>query len=141
MKIDVRGRHIEVSDALYTQAERRLRFALGRFGSRVLQATVLVSDANGPRGGIDKHCRITVTLSSARQVMVEVMDADLSSAVDRAAGRSGRAVARELERQHDYASRKPATSRISAALFFRRQERTRYPQPITSFGSQDLAAL
>ena len=40
MKIDIRGHRIEVTEALRTHIERRLQFALGRFGARVTAVTV-----------------------------------------------------------------------------------------------------
>jgi hypothetical protein len=41
-------------DFLPDHIERRLRFALARFGSRVERVIVFLHDRNGPRGGIDK---------------------------------------------------------------------------------------
>ena len=58
-----------------------------------------LGDLNGPRGGLDKQCRVTVTLSPSGRVMVEATDANLHSAIDRAADRLERSVTRELERR------------------------------------------
>ena len=98
MKIDIRGHRMELTDALRAHIERRLRFALGRFGARITAVTVTVEDLNGPRGGVDKQCRITVALASAGHLRVEVSDTEVTPAVDQAAARIGRTVAREFER-------------------------------------------
>jgi hypothetical protein len=53
---------------------------------------------NGPRGGIDKRCRVTVQLHGpSRTVVIDDIDADAAIAVDRAADRTARRVARAIE--------------------------------------------
>ena len=99
MKFGIRGRHIELTAALLAHVESRLRFAWSRFGQRIRHATVRLTDLNGRRGGVDKQCKVTVTLSPSVKVMVEATDADLHSAIDRAADRVERSVTRELERR------------------------------------------
>ena len=51
--------------------ERRLDFALGRFGGRISQVTVGLEDLNGPRGGADKRCRLAVRLVPSGKVTIE----------------------------------------------------------------------
>jgi hypothetical protein len=78
---------------------RRLEFALGRFGARVERVSARVADVNGPRGGIDKSCVITLHLQrSARPIVIEDVDVDPMVVIDRAADRAGRAVARAVAR-------------------------------------------
>ena len=123
MRTDIRGYHLTIADALRTHIERRLHFALSRFGARILHVTVQLADVNGPRGGIDKQCRIVVALVGAGHVHVEVLDSEWLSAIDRAADRIQRSVAREFERQYDVALPQVRPARIPAATFFRRQSR------------------
>lgn len=99
MRIGIRRRHVELTAALLDHVERRLRFALCRFGQKIRLAAVQLADLNGPHGGVDKQCKVTVTLSPSGKVMVEATDADLHSAIDRAADRVERSVTRELERR------------------------------------------
>ncbi len=49
---------IELAPDLREHTDRRLSFALSRFGSQVLKTTVYLTDNNGPKGGIDKNCLI-----------------------------------------------------------------------------------
>lgn len=60
---------------------------------------VRFSDTNGHRGGVDKRCQIDVGLRPSGSVRSEDTDADLGVAVNRAADRVARAVARVLERE------------------------------------------
>ena len=124
MKIDIRGHHVELTEALRAHVERRLRFALGRFGARITAATVTIEDLNGPRGGVDKQCRITVALASAGHLRVEVLDTEVTPAVDQAADRIGRTVAREFERHHTYPTYRQVTSRVTGTTLFQRQRRS-----------------
>ena len=101
MQIDIRARKMEVGEALRAHVERRLRFALSRFGERVAKVIVCLGDANGARGGMDKHCHIDVALRPSGNVLVEDIDADFPAVVDRAAGRVGRAVGRDLQRRRE----------------------------------------
>ena len=101
MNFSIRGRNIELTAALLAHLEGRLRFALSRFGQKIRQVAVQLLDLNGPRSRLDKQCRVTVTLSPSRKVMVRATDADLHAAVNRALDRAGRSVIRELERRRE----------------------------------------
>ena len=85
---------VELQDLL----DRRLRYALSRFESKIQHITAVFEDENGPRGGVDKSCQITVRIKRAREVVVGECDADLAKCISRAAERVGRAVGRALER-------------------------------------------
>ena len=62
-----------------------------------------MGDANGPRGGADKLCKIEVVLEDAPAVLIEDAGADLYAAIDRAAERAGRNVAKRIERLRENA--------------------------------------
>lgn len=123
MRTDIRGYHLTISDALRTHIERRLHFALSRFGSRILHVAVRLEDINGSRGGVDKQCRIVVALAGAGHVEVEVLDSECTNAVDRAADRIQGVVARELDRHHGGVGPYVRSARIPASMLFRRQRR------------------
>lgn len=93
-----RGR---VPAELVDHVDRRLHFALARFGPRIARATVALEDANGPRGGVDKTCRIVVRLRSGGDVVASVDDVDWHAAVDRATTRIGQSVGREVTRSRE----------------------------------------
>jgi ribosome-associated translation inhibitor RaiA len=99
MRLNIYGRGVAADQSVRNRVERRLAFALGRFGMWIERATVRLSDSNGPRGGVDKHCRIVVDLRGHGAVVVEDADRDLNVAVDRACDRVGQAVGRRLEKR------------------------------------------
>ncbi len=98
MRVELRARSITITDGLRAHAERRLRFALGRFGPAIRRVCLRLDDVNGPRGGIDKSCRLVVGLAQGGEVIVEDADGDLRALLDRSVDRAGRAVERRLAR-------------------------------------------
>ena len=107
MRLSVSGDGLRPGTELRQYVDRRLQFALGRFGPAIERVAVRVADINGPRGGIDKYCRIVVTLRgrSGHPVAVDDRDEDLYAAVARASARIGRTLGRALERKRETRSR------------------------------------
>lgn len=101
MKIDLRVRGLADPAVLRDQIERRLQFALGRFGHEVARVTVRLSDENGPRGGVDKRCHLTVRGPKLATVVIDERNAVAEAAIDLAAGRASRAVARLIDRRRE----------------------------------------
>ena len=101
MRFSVSGDRVKVTTDLREYIDRRLYFALGRFGPAIDHVIVRVGDINGPRGGVDKHCQIVVKLraSGSSPIAVDDNDEDLRAAVARASNRAGRTVARAIERK------------------------------------------
>lgn len=98
MRLDVLSGNLPNSAAIDEHAERRMMFALDRFASRVQLVRVRLGDLNGPRGGVDKRCAIECDLGRLGSVVVEEVDSDLYTAIDRAASRAKVAVRRKLDR-------------------------------------------
>ena len=101
MSIQIRGIGIPPTEALSAHIERRIAFALSRFSSKIDRVVVRFSDLNGPKGGPDKICQVGFTVKGMGPESVEARDPDLYCAVDLAAAKAGRRVARLLERTRD----------------------------------------
>lgn len=101
MQINVQSLGFELTPALRAHAVRRLQFALGWAETQVSRLSVRLSDINGPRGGEDKHCHLKILLSGVPPVVIEDTNLDIYVAINRAADRAGRTVARRLERSRD----------------------------------------
>lgn len=95
MWLNVHGQGFTIDEGVLGYIERRLRFALGRFGDRIGRVTVLI-DADGPRAEQEKLCRVVVDLLGHGRTVVEDTDSSLNAVVDRAADRVGKAVQRKL---------------------------------------------
>lgn len=100
MRLEMHGRQSDWTKALRRHAERRLHFALGRFSPRIGRVTVDIREG-GPGVDPQKLCRVAVTLTSGRRIVVEDTRDDLYAAISRLADQAGRTVGRALDRERD----------------------------------------
>jgi ribosome-associated translation inhibitor RaiA len=84
---------------------RKLGAKLGKFAPAIERVRARVEDVNGPRGGLDKRCRIKVVQSGLPSVMAEEQHNAVRAATDRALDRIETALRRTLERRHTLATR------------------------------------
>jgi putative sigma-54 modulation protein len=98
MKINIQSTQIPLTHERRQQIERRAAFAMSRLAWRVLRVDVRVDDINGPRGGIDKQCRVLVHFNHGPAAVVEDRDSDLPTLIDRCLARAGRAAHKRVDR-------------------------------------------
>ena len=98
MKIEIRAEGVELSKRLASHIERRARFALTRFRERLGRVHVLIADTNGPRGGVDIHCKVRAEVSGVGQLVIRELHHDPFAAVSKATERISHAVARRVKR-------------------------------------------
>ena len=96
MKIYLTTHGVELSNELKDYTKRRVYFSLGRLAGQIKSLSVRLSDANGPRGGLDKCCQIRVETGLHRNVIIREQQANIYTAVAIAVERAERAVLRQL---------------------------------------------
>ena len=101
MQVELRIKNTDLSAIVRSYTDRRLRFALSRFGGRVGRVVVTVSEVIDTTEGFLKSCHINAELAPFGQVAASETDPDLYSAIDRTAGRIGRLLASRLSRGND----------------------------------------
>lgn len=94
MLVHVRAQDQSLVGAIQRHLEKRARAALGPMATRVSSVGLALSDINGPRGGADLRCVVTVDLLPTGSLRAEATHADLLSAVGRALARARREIAR-----------------------------------------------
>ena len=72
---------------------------LGKYAHAIERVSFRVSDANGPRGGVDQVCRVKVVLSGLPSVLFESQASALVDAVNGALDGTERAVRRSVQRR------------------------------------------
>jgi hypothetical protein len=82
-------------------AVRGLRFVMRRLSWLVPRAKVQLSDVNGPRGGVDKRCRVELKTDSAGTVVITSLARDWRCALDSALARAARVLVRVWRRGGD----------------------------------------
>ena len=101
MRVELRVRNTDLTEALRGYIERRLGLTLDRFEDQVGRVRVKVSGLNGGRGGTKKSCRISADLNPFGRVAVQETDLDLHAAIDHAVNRVGRLLGQRLEKEKE----------------------------------------
>jgi len=96
MQITIQARGFPLTDALKNHTHNRLGFTLSNAANRIRRVGITLSDLNGPRGGVDKRCLIEVRLDGLPTVVIEDIQPNMYTAIDRAVGRAARTVMRRL---------------------------------------------
>lgn len=97
MRVDIRFLNTVPSDDLVEHIHRQHGFALSRFQSRIGRLVIRLEDLNGPRGGVDKACRIEASGDFGVRVNEARADA-FEAAINRALGLTERSIARAARR-------------------------------------------
>jgi len=100
MQVLFKSRHPQATE-LRDLTERRVRFVLRRLGWLVPRAEVQMTDVNGPRGGIDKHCQVALKTDVAGTLIVASVASDWRTALNKALARAARFLMRALRRGSD----------------------------------------
>jgi hypothetical protein len=75
------------------------RFVMRRLNWLVSQASVRLSDINGPRGGVDKRCQVEFRTRGGGAVVITALACDWRGALENALGRAARLVIRSWRRR------------------------------------------
>jgi len=94
VRIRFRVRAHASADELKRRAVRSLHLSLGRFLTALTEVNVVIDRVRDSRSGLDVRCSLRATLTGGQEVRAEVRDRDPVQAIDRAANRLGRDLAR-----------------------------------------------
>lgn len=94
-------------------AERRVRFALRRLGDEVMLVQVRLVDVNGPRGGVDQRCQLSLATGTGGTVVVSATHGKAAGALNAALHRAATALLRQFQR-HRRAARQTTRQARSA---------------------------
>lgn len=99
MRLEIRQRGMKVTEELRVHVRERLQRALGRFARSINRVWVYLRDVSGPRGVLNKKCRIVVELPRRGRVVVTGLDTDIFAAITRTANRARFAVRRNVKQR------------------------------------------
>jgi len=105
MQLEIRATNFGLEPGVRNHIERRIMMSLDRYAPRVGRVEVVVTNMLGRNHVRQLQCRVLAKLLHAQDVVVEQTDADLVTAVDRAAGRLKRTVRRYINRRRASARR------------------------------------
>lgn len=87
--------------SLKEHAERRLELALNQVRHSVSRIVIRLGDLNGPRGGRDKVCQVSVVMPGHPEVVIREVQEDMYYAIDSAIKRAAYRAMRVLTRRRD----------------------------------------
>lgn len=109
MIVEVRSRNLELTPAAEAHFQDQFSKVLSSFGHRVRGVTVRLDDINGPRGGVDKLCRVTVHFTRGGTLVAEGRGENIGQAAAFAATRT-RARVRRWAQMHERGAERRAAS-------------------------------
>jgi len=102
MKVLLRGVHLDLSDALRAYVDEHLVSHIERFADdEAAEIDISLVDTNGPKGGVDKECRVTVRLPGLSAVHVTETADSLFPAIDASRDRLEKTLKRTLEKRRE----------------------------------------
>jgi len=105
MKVLLRGVHLSLSEGLKAYVQEHLVEPIERlYDDEASEIDISLVDNNGPKGGVDKDCRVTVRLPGLSAIHVTETAETLHQAIDAARDRLGNTVKRTLEKRRDLAN-------------------------------------
>ncbi len=99
MRFSFRSTDLKELTPRAVDVETKFSNAVRWAGRSVKEITVTVKDCNGPKGGVDKICRVSVSLTRARRVIVEDRDSNVYAALARLVDRTSRSLHGILDRK------------------------------------------
>jgi putative sigma-54 modulation protein len=100
MKVLIRGVHVSLTQGLKDHVQAHLVDPiLSFYDNEAAEIDVQLADMNGPKGGEDKECRVTLHIPGSAAVHVQEATDDLYKSVDLARDRLEKALKRELEKR------------------------------------------
>ncbi len=102
MKVNVRGVHFTLTDAIKRHVAKHLVEPIEHFyDSEAAEIEIHLRDVNGPKGGNDMECSVTVRVPNGASIHVTEVSDDIYKSVDLARDRVERATKRLVERSQD----------------------------------------
>jgi putative sigma-54 modulation protein len=102
MKLQLHGVHITLTDALKERVDAQLFLPLQHLvDNDAAELEVHLCDVNGPKGGLDKECRVTLRVPGRPAVHVTERSEDLHKCIQVTHDRLSVMAKRVLERRRD----------------------------------------
>ncbi len=99
MKITINTRNSAKHQDFFEYIEYRLGFAFSRIRDSIHSITITLSDINGPKGGIDKQCKVIIKAKALPAIVITERQSEIKHAIDRAIRRSGEKMIQQIKRK------------------------------------------
>lgn len=102
MIFETNNKQAQIDENASNEIKRLLKFSLSRFEGAVTRVKIRFIDVNGPKGGIDKRCRISAKLRTGGQVVVSGEGEYYIEALGNCLERLVRSIRRKIGKRQSY---------------------------------------
>lgn len=96
MRIDIQNTLVDFDHALEADIQRRLMLALSKMKSHISSITFIIKNVVNKTGNQAKYCSLTITLKRLSDIVIEEIQVDLDSAIDRVIQKATRLISRKI---------------------------------------------
>lgn len=100
MLIDIQAQHVPLSPAAKEKIRNKLAATFSRFDHHVNAVTFRISDNNGPKGGLDKSCCLTVKLDKTKDVVITGKYENTFQCLERSCERAKKNISKQIDKYH-----------------------------------------
>ena len=105
MKVLMRGVHVSLTDNLKSYVDAHLVSHIERYADdEASEVDIALVDTNGPKGGVDKECRVTVRMPGLEAIHVTEAAETLFQAIDGARDRLENTIKRAVDKRRQVPS-------------------------------------
>lgn len=98
MKIDIRSNNVQIGSAFKSRVKDKIRRLFLRSGSKIENVVISLSDVNGPKGGLDKQCKIQLKIDGAGSILTSSRHQSVYQAFAASMRKAGIALSRTQEK-------------------------------------------
>jgi ribosomal subunit interface protein len=105
MKVLMRGVHLDLTESLRDYANRHLVDPLAKYiEDDASEIEIALVDTNGPKGGLDQECRVTVRMPGFTGMHVTETSETIFQSIDAARDTLERVIKKTIEKRRDVAA-------------------------------------
>jgi len=102
MKVLMRGVHLDLTESLRDYANRHLVDPLAKYiEDDASEIEIALVDTNGPKGGLDQECRVTVRMPGFSGMHVTETSETIFQSIDAARDTLERVIKKTIEKRRD----------------------------------------
>lgn len=99
MKVVISAKRLQDEKAINEHIKHRLSFAFSRTRRFIRSIEFILSDIQGPKGGVDKECKVIVEPESSDAIVIVERQSKMESAIDRCITRASRNFIQQRKRK------------------------------------------
>jgi len=98
MKTHIHAKGFDLTDGIRSHIDKRIHLSLSRMQEHIISIEVHLADINGPKGGIDKQCKVLIHSKNITSITIRGTKDDLYEAIDHAINRASHSLVRKVSR-------------------------------------------